>query len=773
MDLRDRLIDFFTPEAGQRRTQALYGLLGDVGEAVSPMLSPRGRQQAQGIVNLIDMFNPVSSMSRAGSEFQQGNYGSSAVEVAGFAIPAGILAKYGTKTAVDAARNLSEMLAVSGGNIRDLSESAFEAAIQRMNQPGEMPTVGSNFGNIGHNQGPSLQPDEIIPPARPKYIREYSASLDAATKLPQERGTFEQMRKMMLDRGAKEDELIWSGFDREFRDQGKVTKEGIIDYLSENAGENMLERYYNQVEGIIDEDAFKSSDELVERFVQDNLDDETNYYLNERRQEDLEYNRDMYDLFKPDEITGDNANYLMQAYQNGEIDFNPNKIPEDKYVYFDKGNFMKDDDIRLLNEDEALDMIYDEDTAREMAADDLMQYASDLDVVELRERLGLGDTADVGESGVEFAEYFTPGSKNYTENRYAYEAPLSNIRSSQMDFTEAHHDEPNIMVHTRTGEFPLATGGGNVHHVGEIQSDWAQQLRRQQERSAQYGKAYDARTFDEIADYTKGENSSRIVYGIQNEAVKIYKSMIADDPDLKAKVNNYSASPMGRFSPLNDPERNINDPSFDAGNLLARMQLREQAFNNTRDPSNAEILDYFMSSGANEPFAKSFREQNQELYAKHKGIVDKAREINKKDAKEGGPLIESTNKWVDFALRRELVDAVATGNEYMTISNPDMVRDMTMGQVHGQSEFYGKIVPQRLKKLLRTFDKKANLEEIEIQTGNGVKKVLGVRLTDDLVRKIADKSMPIFSVPVGAGLLGAMNREEQKRENPSGLLGVY
>ena len=761
MDLRDRLIDFFTPEAGQRRTQALFSLLGDVGEAVSPMLSPRGRQQAQGIVNLIDMFNPVSSMARAGSDFQQGNFGSSAVEVAGFAIPAGILAKYGTKTAVDAARNLSEMLAMSGGNIRDLSESAFEAAIQRMNQPGEMPTVGSNFGNIGHNQGPSLEPDEIIPPARPKIINEYSASLDAAQNLPQERGTFEQMRKMMLDRGAKEDELVFSGFDRKFRDQGKVTKEGIIDYLYDSAGEEMVERYTNQVEGLLDEDAFMSGDELVERFVQDNLDDETNYYLN-RRQEVLEYSAQDYNLFKPSEITGDNANYLIKAYQNGEIDFNPNKIPENKYVYFEKGNSMRDDDIRLLNEDEALDIIYDEDRAREEAARSLEEFGHELDVVELRERLGLGGTADVGESGVQFAEYFTPGSKNYAENRYVYEAPFG-TRFPTIRFEQAHHDEKDIFVHTRTGAFPLAAGGGEVHHVGEIQSDWGQQFRREQKLQAESGRKYEAYTFDEMADITEGIYAANQRGQMEDYAMRLFKDadMLGDKPTEELDIISLPAKETG------EPPARLRDRI-----MRHAKNKNEDVFGNDY-PSRAQVADYFLQHNKQDKAAKEWFDLYGEAYKEATKKDLKGREIAKQDKKQGGPLIESTNKWVDFALRRELVDAVATGNEYMTISNPDMVRDMTMGQVHGQSEFYGKIVPQRLQKLLRTFDKKAKLEPIEIQTGNGVKKVLGVRLTDDLVRKIADKGMPIFSVPAGAGLLGAMNREEQKRENPSGLLGVY
>lgn len=745
-------------------TPQLHGALGQIGEAASYFLSPRGRQTALNVAEVVDMMNPVSETLDAMEMAGEGDYLGAGVNVAGVAAPAAIVAKYGPQTALAAGKAIQETLTGTGDSLGQIGADVYETFIQRMNQPGPMPTVGSNFGNIGHNQGPSLEPDEIIPPARPRFISEYSASLDAAEKLPQARGTFDQMRKMMLDRGAKEDELEWSGFDSAFSNQGKVTKQGIIDYLRDNAGENMLERHINQVEGIIDEDAFKSSDELVDRFVEQNLEEETNYYLNERRQEDLEYNAQDYNLFKPDEITGDNANYLIKAYQNGEIDFNPSKIPEDKYVYFDKGNSMTDDNIRLLDEDEALDIIFDEDTAREMAAESLEEYGHQLDIVELRERLGLGGTADVGESGVEFAEYFTPGAKNYSENRYSYSPTDPNKVRYGQSFEGAHHGESDIMVHTRTGEFPLFRESGAVHHVGEIQSDWAQQLRRYKER---IDPDYRAKTFEETKAISEGERASDV---------------LAKMADKAREALRYAES----FDDVNTPHIGINADLYEyieGKKPIATADPRDSVLTNY-DFNRYDILKFLMDPSVNNKYAKEFREElynhnetnrfaarltpemdgksRKEIYDQAKFTKDKAIQITRKDMKEGGPLIESTNKWVDFALRRELVDAVGTGNEYMTISNPDMVRDMTMGQAHGQSEFYGKIVPQRLKKLLRTFDKKANLEEIEIQTGDGVKKVLGVRLTDDLVRKIADKGMPIFSVPVGAGVLGALQSQNQE-----------
>ena len=41
-----------------------------------------------------------------------------------------------------------------------------------------------------------------------KFIQEYSPSFRAAMELPQEKGTYNQMRSMLLKRGAKEEELI-------------------------------------------------------------------------------------------------------------------------------------------------------------------------------------------------------------------------------------------------------------------------------------------------------------------------------------------------------------------------------------------------------------------------------------------------------------------------------------------------------------------------------------------------------------------------------------
>jgi len=115
------------------------------------------------------------------------------------------------------------------------------------------------------------------------------------------------------------------------------------------------------------------------------------------------------------------------------------------------------------------------------------------------------------------------------------------------------------------------------------------------------------------------------------------------------------------------------------------------------------------------------------------------------------PFVESTNQWVDYALKNELANAAREGRDFVTISNPEMVRRMTYGQEEGQGAFYGEIVPQRLLNILRKLDKGAlsTMDPREfasnssvafgpgyIDTPDGRQTVFTVRLTPDLRARI-------------------------------------
>ena len=69
--------------------------------------------------------------------------------------------------------------------------------------------------------------------AVPARASMFSPSLRAAENLKQNKGTYEQMRGMLLKGGGKETELEWSGMDRAFAGK-KVTKDDLINYLRKN-----------------------------------------------------------------------------------------------------------------------------------------------------------------------------------------------------------------------------------------------------------------------------------------------------------------------------------------------------------------------------------------------------------------------------------------------------------------------------------------------------------------------------------------------------------
>ncbi|CAB4190470.1 hypothetical protein UFOVP1202_57 [uncultured Caudovirales phage] len=103
---------------------------------------------------------------------------------------------------------------------------------------------------IGDNGGPALDnifEDNVFETLtsatapRQRYVDPatgmYSKSYEAAHALTQNVGTAEQMRKMLLNNGANEEELFYTGFDKWIKDKGnaKVTKDEIVNYLDEHA----------------------------------------------------------------------------------------------------------------------------------------------------------------------------------------------------------------------------------------------------------------------------------------------------------------------------------------------------------------------------------------------------------------------------------------------------------------------------------------------------------------------------------------------------------
>jgi hypothetical protein len=68
----------------------------------------------------------------------------------------------------------------------------------------------------------------------PVSPRLYSPSVRAAEGLPQEKGSYTQLKAWMLKNGAKAKEMEWTGADEAFEGRTDVTKKELVDYLTDN-----------------------------------------------------------------------------------------------------------------------------------------------------------------------------------------------------------------------------------------------------------------------------------------------------------------------------------------------------------------------------------------------------------------------------------------------------------------------------------------------------------------------------------------------------------
>jgi len=494
-----------------------------------------------------------------------------------------------------------------------------------------------------------------------------------------------------------------------------------------------------------------------------------------------------------------------------------------------------------------------------------------MDIVDLRNSLGLQGIADVsGENYAPYADYYTPGAIDYSVSRYAFTDP-DNLRTRSGDgmYTGdqgGHWQDDDVIVHTRHSLFPLANESGRAYHLGELQSDWSQDV---------HSRVKEARESVETAKKGKKDLEKKMADGVMPEHIKIrmgdlvqpsdrisaakadeltknhydfhqklFDTQIKEETEFlanptisKAETDmlgtggkadqrkNYLANDVGReFKTENNlsPEeyiefkKDVFDYQYNQGKYKdtglgkrpSQWQLENRATKDFEsfDASNSSILDFLMDENNTSDLAKSYRNKKytdadfkrygddtsqtfKEAFDKIRNETQEAQVFrDSNDKLAGAPTVGSTNKWVDFGLKKELRNAINSGAEYFTIGSPRMVREMTGGG-EGQEEFYGKIVPGRLKKLIEKYDKNAKVEIIKIQTASdrpispgstsdsGVREVLAVKITDDLANGIADKGgMPIFNfLPGAVGLTGTgiLASQASQEDKPGGLLNQF
>ena len=623
----------------------------------------------------------------------------------------------------------------------------------------------------------------------------FSPSLEAAKDLAQKKGSYEQLKAMMIKNGAKADELEWSGADNFFEGK-KVTKDEIVEYLSKNDPRLYTERRV-VTEGLTGETDFLTTEERRAQAIRDVMQDTD--MVNEEKLNILDEMKSNPDDLVPFESDvafgsyGDTNSEILEQIKNSPVD--SGSMDLDTYLKRRLRQSLKDS--------------YDADPPS------FYQRYN----IEVPRVFGAGDT--------QYSSYFPAGAERYMENLYQYTDPTEKIPFNQ--FAGSKHfgdDDIGTIFHTRTGDFPVdsasETGGGFgslARYVGEIQSDPQQALRGEKPRS--YNETILVSRLNDlnekmIADKKKLRENNRKMFAnnlndeelgrLGREAAIFQINKIIKDPtkqndsfkDMASAFKIKDELPLDT-SLMNEDEMEFlhlqlyNFDEFRGVNLLAGEDKRiVDEFSSrmqtawTREPLGVEAVQEYMTSKPvdwlNEGFRRYYGNLNADNMILEMDIADTVSEYKKikDDHFEGGesyksagaPFLSSQNKWVDQALNRSIMDAVNDPNiDYLTF--PDDIGAIgkvggTDNPKEGAINFYQRDVQNRLKKLLSKFDKNAQIEQIDLSPPSvqgettDIFRTKGIKITPEFREQVIKKGIPTYALPpiIGYGALNSIDQNE-------------
>ena len=607
-----------------------------------------------------------------------------------------------------------------------------------------------------------------------RYAPIFSPSMRAAENLPQEKGSYKSLKAWMLKNGAKAKEMEWSGADEAFEGRTDVTKIELIQYLNEN--KDLVEAERKTAIGVLRSEGGDTR-MAVENYIDDNLDSEAEM-LRENFKDNWEYNNNMESIqdyvasenivpleMLIDEIDGiDTVEELIERFPEGYIG-DPDMMGfRQVFEDADEASSYDANNRSGLFSQDALESLTE--TLNEMEQYDPEQYG----------RMIFGDDGGFADTReLEYVKYFPTGGTNTSETTYQFRDPTGRLADDY--FNEPHFEETgrdtNLVAHVRTAEFPV-DGGGTAYHVGEIQSDAAQNLRQKNTQTGEVTKFSPRTRNEEIQmgqiEYLSGQvagairgaenNLNKIVFGEDvglgttfrresyPEKLATYQNIIANFKNKQSDIDGFEGY---------EPDQIQYDSTFfgDAKGITQNMRLELD-----------EFAQYIKDVAEDVPpeYVQWADLYIQDLVPKIDNLSLSLGKFGNQDLSEtmtGAPFIESTDAWVGMTLRRQLADAIESGADYITLPNPEMVKKYTYGDIEGHRAFYGEIAPTKLLDIAKSYDPDATLVGKVIETSETLEAVTALPLTRRLVESIMDKGIPTYAVPLavstGAGY-GALDQ---------------
>lgn len=415
-------------------------------------------------------------------------------------------------------------------------------------------------------------------------VERYSPSVRAAENLPQNKGSYEQLREWMVKKGgANLDELQWTGADSKFSGKN-VTKEEIVDYL--NSRTPIIKEDTLASSGTIGANP-PSSEEMLEEYLEMALPDEIQYYKEEIIPEMLHDDERYLQIGFADTETlqelSKRSGWTIDELR-GEGSSDP-KIMNMPFNYIDMENSM-----RIRDADELADSLYD---AEQMARDSLTDMAEAEGLYSDPEyfystMLGKGTPDDYydmyfSEGDTQYSEYIPAGGSNYTEKVYSLE-DYDNLINDNVDMESAGHFTDyadGIVSHARTASYPrYGYEDESIFLFGEGQSDIGQRIRRQKQSIAERLKALPTYTDEEMRQYAENLGVTPEYYkGMLNrERAEIQNDLRIRSRDQMVALNNYEQSVKDVYNDYN-------------GRLSKSLDEFQKEFGSQRDTPNIRSLD--------------------------------------------------------------------------------------------------------------------------------------------------------------------------------------
>lgn len=519
----------------------------------------------------------------------------------------------------------------------------------------------------------------------------YSNVEDALGKITQEKGTPEQFKAMLLKNGAKQAEMDWMDFDSQFANQKSITKGDVQEWIEQNRIDiNEVTKGASEWVG----DELYEGGEILADIFQDNIGKW--HYRTDFEEESRAFKTREAAMVEAE------ADVAVLGYHSDNMTrYSKYQIPG--------GSGYKE--ILLTAPVESKWKIQ-------------------------KDKYGIW-IADGGYNGSEHIEGETRGDVERQIKEYDR---IKRNNSNDNSFHSAHFDEPNILAHVRFNE-RTDSNGERVLFIEEVQSDWAQQGKKEGFKDSEETKK-EKLLYDLGGDWhavTKG-------YGVWADATIEQKQNELNRIKTRLEINglteNDFAESLTKWGDRTQmPSYGLPNMPFKKTdqwvNLALRRMVRYAAENGfdriawTTGEQQADRYDLSkqVKSVRVEPSASNTGEYRLTVWGNNDRIIVPS---------DGYGALRVTSEELPNYIGKELADKavkdINKSNDRVEYSGLDL-------KVGGEamSVFYDKIIPKNANNLAKQFG--SGVERVEI---DNVGEVNSIPITSQMSETVLGEGVPLF-----------------------------